>query len=130
MVGSDDFHQLLALHVFLCSFVSQLRIGQETLLDERFDSLVRLKQIDQIVNLDALSLFLGPSVLGHFEIGLLSVGDLRCLLISLAIGRNNVFCALRFLENLIDHVVQIFHFCKRSYIFLLLKSYFYYKKNK
>ena len=46
MVGVDDFHQLLALHFLFRSFVSQLRIGQETLLDELFDSLVRLKQIN------------------------------------------------------------------------------------
>ena len=44
VVGGDSFPQLVALHVLFGSFVYQLRVGEETLFDDRFDTLVSQTQ--------------------------------------------------------------------------------------
>tara|TARA_B110000305_G_C19042329_1_gene448785 strand:+ start:287 stop:592 length:306 start_codon:yes stop_codon:yes gene_type:complete len=71
----DEFLQLFAIHVFYSCLLYQLRMGVEAFPDIGLHSLVYLKQIDQIVDLDASPLFLATSLKRNFEQALLSFGD-------------------------------------------------------
>ena len=102
----DEFLQLLAIHVFYSCLVYQFRVEVEAFPGIGLKSLVYLKQIDQIIYLDAPPLFLATFLLRNFEQALLSFGDV--INSSMVLLSTKVLYCLRFFKNLVDDVVQIF----------------------
>ena len=89
------------------------------------NSLVYLKQIDQVIDLDDPPFFLATSLLWNFEHALLCLSHLRSL-VSVLLSFKVVLNCISFFKEFVHRLVQIFHFFLCSNILILLLYYFNY----